>query len=230
MSASPTHSSTVAKPDKPRRPWWRFFVQFSLRTLLIVITLAAVACWWFLQPQTREEELAGKCLKLWREVHWTKTEVWGAPAKEFRAINAGAWRLRNQNGDLLVDGKYENELPQGKWTIYHANGRKAAEGFMLHGARTGVWHTWDEEGHLLSEVSYIATKEQVPTVAMRLREQFRTIRHGPARAWYPSGQLKFAGSYQDDRREGPWTFYDEIGQVTATEFYRAGQRNNSPDS
>jgi hypothetical protein len=35
------------------------------------------------------------------------------------------------------------------------------------------------------------------------------LRHGPARGWQPSGELRFEGAYQDDLRSGPWTTYDE---------------------
>ena len=53
---------------RPRWRWPRLFYQFSLRTLLVVMTLAAVACWWLLRPETLEEELAGKYLTLRRQV------------------------------------------------------------------------------------------------------------------------------------------------------------------
>jgi hypothetical protein len=138
-------------PRSPRR-WYRFLYQFSLRTLLVAITLAAVACWWFLQPQVQEEELAGKYLTLRRQVQLIKDASRIEGNDPFR--NIGSWQLRNVYGDLLVDGRYANDQPQGRWTAWHANGQKAVEGEVVGGLRTGVWRVWGEAGQLRSEVTY----------------------------------------------------------------------------
>ena len=153
-------STTTAKP---RRRWWRFFLQFSLRSLLIVTTLAAIGCWWFLQPETREEQLAGKHLKLRRQVRVDEraTVLLG----ETQLNNVGSWRLLDSNGDVLVAGRYHEDLPHGKWTVYHTNGRKAAEGSVVRGARNGVWRVWDAEGRLVSEVTYRAVPAPPPSPA-----------------------------------------------------------------
>jgi hypothetical protein len=49
---------------------------------------------------------------------------------------------------------------------------------------------------------------------------YESLRHGSAKNWYPSGQLQFEGAYQDDRRAGAWTFYDEQGGVTEKQEYK----------
>jgi len=234
---SPQSDGTRSVPaTRPRRRWWRFFVQFSLRSLLIVTTLAAVGCWWFLQPETREEQLAGKHLKLRRQVRLLKIEPnqaqqtnfgGGSPGPDDVALmNVGRWRLLDANGDVLVAGRYHEDLPHGKWTVYHTNGRKAAEGSVVRGARNGLWRVWDAEGRLVSEVAYLATEAAARSFSKPIspselaRMPWTAVRHGPARTWHSSGQLKFEGSYADDRREGTWTYYDEQGQVTGQGVYR----------
>jgi len=148
-----------------RRPWWRFFTQFSLRTLLLLVTAASVACWWFLQPQVREEQFEQTPLRVRREIHlvkydptksppWTSHHVEIINRQTYEIINAGRWRLFDQRHNLLVDGRYENNRELGRWTTYHVNGRKAAEGRMLSGEKVGQWRTWDENGRLLSDVTY----------------------------------------------------------------------------
>jgi antitoxin component YwqK of YwqJK toxin-antitoxin module len=143
---------------RPKRRWYRFLYQFSLRTLLVAITLAAVACWWFLQPQVQHEELAGKYLTLRRQVRVEPVREDSPPLARGSATswlaNIGSWQLRNEHGDLLVDGRYANDRPQGRWTAWHANGQKAVEGEVAGGLRTGEWRVWDEAGQLRSEVTY----------------------------------------------------------------------------
>ena len=162
--AEATEKPTPA-PPQPRRRWFRFLYQFSLRTMLIGMTLAAIGCWWFLQPQVQEEELAGRYLKLRRQVRLvgpasdsTSTEdaVAGGEPNITSITSVGSWQLRDENDDLLVDGRHESDLPQGKWTLWYASGQKAAEGEAFRGGRTGLWRVWDERGTLRSEVTYRA--------------------------------------------------------------------------
>jgi MORN repeat variant len=158
----------VAEPTAPkvpaRRPRWRYFVQFSLRTLLVFMTAAAVACWFFMQPPLREEQLGQTPLRLRRQIRLMKFDPFGPTGassqleimngQPYVITNVGRWRLFDPHGNLLVDGRYQNDEQHGRWTTYHTNGRKAAEGWMVRGMKEGLWRTWDEEGRVLSEVAY----------------------------------------------------------------------------
>src|ERR1041385_5289410 len=122
------NSPTVSRPA--RRSWRRLLTQFSLRTLLILVTAASVGCWWFLQPQSREEQYGQTPLRVRRQVRLVKFEpktpkpqpgrqIETINGQYFQIVNAGRWRLFDQRGNLLVDGRYENDLEQGRWTTYH---------------------------------------------------------------------------------------------------------------
>lgn len=251
---SPENPPLPKRP--PRRPWQRYLLQFSLRTLLLLITVAAVLCWWFLRPQLREEQLAGQQLTLRRQVRLEKIDRASLPPAtarrlpgEFAIRNVGSWQLQDGQSNRLVAGNYQNNRKHGLWTTYHVNGRKAAAGQVLNDARTGRWRTWNEHGQLLSEVTFLAEhsgtseieipietgaanparkKASTPTSysAAFILEQvknYQSLRHGPARTWHPTGQPHTTGSYQNNLRQGPWTFHDPTGKLTKKITYEKGQ-------
>jgi hypothetical protein len=222
------------------RPKWRFRIfQFSIRTLLLVTAAVAVFCNWYFQPERRDEELAGGLLKLRRQVRVEmvdgvppnlRSPALGAtppPAPKVPIyISHGTSSLRDSDDNLLVRGEYANDVPTGWWTIWHVSGKKAAEGRMKQGAKCGVWRTWYEDGTPQSLVTYatVAPPAKKPasgsSTAARPRKksplQMSAFpREGETKAWYPSGKLKFAGSYKGDKEEGPWQFYDEEGKLVA---------------
>ena len=160
MTMTPAKNSTGK-----HTPEWHRFLQFSLRSLLIVITLAAVGCWWYLRPEMRQEQLGQSSLRLRREIRQTQmesldapvsetAEVWSVKSNWFAVENVGRWQLFDHGGDLLVNGRYRNGKQHGKWTTYHVNGRKAAEGMMRDGKKVGLWRTWDEDGTVLEEATF----------------------------------------------------------------------------
>jgi antitoxin component YwqK of YwqJK toxin-antitoxin module len=243
---------------KPRRRWHRWLTQFSLRSLLMLVTLSGVACWWHLQPETRYEELTGYHLKLRRQV---RLET-GAEPDPFTGgtielvSNAGSWRLYDEFDEPIADGRYDRDQPQGKWVLYYPNGQRAAEGRMERGRRTGLWKTWDEAGRPLSEVTYLPNDRGLlndelrsangPTVkggvfaggggfcgcglvAFPRRvpaeiEPPESWRHGPCRAWHPTGTLRFEGQYDHDQRVGLWRYFDEQGNSLERGTFIADRR------
>ncbi|MCE9524661.1 MAG: HEAT repeat domain-containing protein [Planctomycetales bacterium] len=231
------------------RPKWRFRIfQFSIRTMFLVTAAVAVFCNWYFQPQRRDEELAGGMLKLRRQV---KVEIREKPlagkaiggplpgtVKEPVYINHGFWSLLDKDDNLLARGEYANDVPTGWWTIWHVSGKKAAEGRMKNGAKSGVWKTWYEDGSQQSVVTYADSVPAGKSGDANPPGSVRPVRHskfplemsaypreGVAKAWYPDGQLKFTGSYKDDKEEGPWQIFDEVGKLTASGSYLRGQRH-----
>jgi len=159
MTADPSGNSTGKRTLR-----WQQFLQFSLRSLLVTTTLAAVGCWWYLRPELRQEQLGQSSLRLRREIRQTQMDSLDTPVAEtaevrsdnfkwFALENVGRWQLYDHGGNLLINGRYRHGQPHGKWTTYHINGRKAAEGMMVAGRKVGLWTTWDEEGRVMEETT-----------------------------------------------------------------------------
>ena len=49
------------------------------------------------------------------------------------------------------------------------------------------------------------------------------VRHGPASAWYPNGQLARRGEMRSDRPEGTWTWWYDDGTVARKAHYDAAR-------
>jgi hypothetical protein len=262
----------AAPPAKPRRRWRQLFLQFNLRSLLGLITLSAVACWWYLRPEIAREELADKYLTRQRQTRLVDPSTWtrsaslspaifsrqtyvGPPsmfsgAEKLVPVNDGSWQLRDKQNHLLASGSCAAAETHGRWTIYHASGRKAAQGQMSHGHRVNTWRTWDEYGHRESEVNYAIVSRELPPIAspqlanacccgsvlptwLNYTRKKMVVedssRHGLSRTWHPNGKLKSQGAYENDLRDGPWSFYNDRGQRTAGGEYHRGLREGPWD-
>jgi antitoxin component YwqK of YwqJK toxin-antitoxin module len=226
-----------------RYRWLRYLYQFSLRTLLVAMTAAAIGCWWFLQPDSTDEELAGKQLVLRRQVRTIGADQAAelgivADDNGMAQTNDGYWRLVDERGTLLVDGRYAKHHQHGDWTIYHANGALAVKGTVIGGRRSRLWQSWDEQGRLRSETTYkiLHRRRTSPRawVASPSRDQYLdsfdamgevvSVRHGPARVWHTSGRLKMEGQYSEDRRSGLWSTFDPSGGLIERGAYQEDRR------
>ena len=234
----------------PRR---RFLYQFSLRTLLLATAAVAVFCNWYFQPKYNEEELAGKALRLRRQIKdvtpqtnefptsmgpilSTRTAPMRSLTADPSILNHGNWSLLDGDDFTLTRGRFIENQATGNWTAWYPTGGKAAEGKMQQGVKVGPWRTWYEGGTLASEVHF-ADKPAKSDVDSRQHDSGfgqplvwppRTVqssRKGPAKVWYENGKLRYEGRFALDRQDGIWTFYDEQGRVTETGPFRAGQRH-----
>jgi len=204
----------------PKRRTWRRFVQFRLRTLLLLTLVAAVAMFFYTRLEVVEEQpMPGYRVK--RQIYRTED---GKP------VAHGWWEMRDADGRLICEGGYRHDKPHGKWTWRHASGRLRQQGEYREGRRHGLWKTWYDDGQPREEFTYEDG-----------------VLHGPARSWWPGGFLaaegeyaaglrtgqwmihneqgrtREAGAYENDLREGPWQGWDAEGNELTTQHYAAGR-------
>ena len=193
-----------------RRRW----LQFSLRFLLLVITLAAVGCWWFLRPESEDLVLAGGAMKVRQQYRLGEGE---------KRIRSGRWLLLAPGDRVRAKGRYAADRPHGWWTVYHENGGKALQGRCSRGARIGTWKAWYPTGQI--QAQWECERGQQPKWDSRTTEIGPSIRKGPVRVWWPNGRLRFEGQYANDKEDGTWIYYDREGRKTAEGPYRRGRRH-----
>jgi len=196
---------------KRRRRRW---LQFSLRFMLLVITLAAVGCWWFLRPESEDLVLAGGAMKVRQQYRLGEGD---------KRIRSGRWLLLAPDDRVRAKGRYAADRPHGWWTVYHGNGAKALQGRCSRGARIGTWKAWYPSGQI--QAQWECERGQQPKWDSRTTEIGPSIREGPVRAWWPNGQLRFEGQYAKDEEDGTWVYYDREGNKKAEGPYRRGRRH-----
>lgn len=86
--------------------------------------------------------------------------------------------------------------PHGKYTKYHPDGTKAAEGSFVDGMKDGRWRSWRPNGKLASESYYE-----------------RDRRDGTFRTWFANGMLAWECEYQDGQKHGTESQYHPNGQL-----------------
>jgi hypothetical protein len=223
---NPRNNIGSANVARSRRRWWRFFYQFSLRSLLVLTTVVATLCWWLLQPEVEDELLMGDELRLRRQVRRVPADEvdplrrWNVD-NEVAVISDGSWKLLDLHGDVFVDGNYARDRMQGRWTSYYAHGGKSAEGKVVRDVRSGPWREWNQAGQLVSEVTY----RPIPARYFGYPDAWDSERHGPSRTWHTNGKLASEGDYADGRQSGNWKLYDVNGIVVEEGPFAHGKRH-----
>lgn len=181
------------RPKNPRRRW----LQFGLRTILLVIFVVAVALAWLTRPETLEEVVAGGALRIERQVIRDGEDL---------VLNHGRWRLFDADDGPLATGVYSRGEASGTWTILDAASETALRGECRRGKREGLWTAFHPDGTKQYEVTFAAGLPQ-----------------GPAAGWWPDGSPRWQGAFRDGEREGAWSYWDEAGTLRAQGQYVAGR-------
>jgi antitoxin component YwqK of YwqJK toxin-antitoxin module len=187
----------MSSPEKnldasPRHRSLRRFLQFRLRTLMLLTFVAGVAMFFYTRLEVIEEQVMGN-FRVVRQVYRNA---------DGKAICHGWWELFDHQGRRICQGKYKSDQPSGKWTYWHANGRIQQQGEYRNGQRHGVWSEWYEDGQRKLETTHVDG-----------------VLDGPARAWLPGATLSYEGQHAAGKRTGQWTFYGASGHKRAEGVY-----------
>ena len=147
----------------------------------------------------------------------------------------GRWKFFYENGKILCAGSYMNgkghrstqfidtipdEGISGLWTYWDRNGRKVEEGYYnKNGTEKGNWSFWDRDGkkRLGKKIDYDTFKNVgafkhldgvfLVTGPIDCLNMVYTQAHGAIRA---------------GRLDGPWTYWDNNGLISAKRYYDKG--------
>jgi len=163
----------------------------------------------------------------------------------------GLWVEFHKNRQVKVEGPYRNDLKNGYWKFYQANGNlirieKWINGELQEGAeevaKVEIKRVIDPQtGKVIAKGAYqngnptgVHRKydENGEVISSTLYDQGiklaegivdeRGRKQGPWKFYYRDGSLKSEGNYKDDLKVASWRYYFEDGSVEQEGVYNAG--------
>ncbi len=151
----------------------------------------------------------------------------------------GPETLWHRNGQKAQEGHHEAGRPTGEWRFYDEQGQLTSvkHHWMAAGEPVGWLETAYRPGGQISMQSKVSIVDGVQFGAITLwhpngqqaslTESRAGLRHGRDVSWDASGRKRSEGTYVDDRRDGPWRFFDESGRLVRTVEYAEGREVSS---
>lgn len=99
-------------------------------------------------------------------------------------------------------------LQQGVWRKYYKTDTLASEMHFWNGRHDGFFRTYSQSGKLQTEVKY--------------RPGYLEI--GDGKIFYEDGTVKAKGKYVNKQKDSVWTYFDDKGILSSTEFYVKGSK------
>jgi antitoxin component YwqK of YwqJK toxin-antitoxin module len=139
--------------------------------------------------------------------------------------------LYDENGTKIAEGNYVRRNKEGTWNYFDDKTQKirAIENYK-DGIPDGIWSVYYDDGKTISETTeYKAGKKEGMRVSFfengnkKQEMSYKSgVAEGTIKYFHPSGVLRGIGQYQNDKREGVWTYYDELGEITEKDIYEHG--------
>ncbi|MCB0762239.1 MAG: toxin-antitoxin system YwqK family antitoxin [Flavobacteriales bacterium] len=70
-------------------------------------------------------------------------------------LRSGSWKFFHQNGNLSAKGIFANNVQYGEWDYYYANGNLSANGRYRNGEKTGLWTGYYPTGKPAAIIDFI---------------------------------------------------------------------------
>lgn len=134
-----------------------------------------------------------------------------------------------QPGDSkeIIAQKMASVFKTGTWNYWFENGQQLAEEhYNAAGAHIGTWKSWDNYGHLASEINYTAGTAVYYHANGAKAEEGKINaagdRMGEWKGYHENGKLNYSGTWSAAGKTGTWTYYDNEGNVTGSENWSNG--------
>jgi len=121
-----------------------------------------------------------------------------------------------QNG-LLIEEE-EEKVNVDVRTTEHANGTIATRGVYVDDLREGVFTEYDEDGNIISGAVYEGGTQIAEGIT-----NLEGKRIGIWKEFYPTGEVKVIGQYENGMKSGRWEYFAESGELIQEGSFLEGE-------
>jgi len=144
-------------------------------------------------------------------------------------LKQGLWQKKQDNGQLIYEGRFKNDKPVGEWKRYHPGGQlKALIVYTGDTARTQIFDVWHKK---LAEGAFInKQKEGVWKIYKNNRlvadETYQNgQKNGISHRYYTSGEMMEEKQWRHNKEEGNYQCFFKNGKSYMQCKMQKGQRN-----
>jgi antitoxin component YwqK of YwqJK toxin-antitoxin module len=165
----------------------------------------------------------------------------------------GNFRMYYPDGKLMREGQYQNDKLTGVWKYYYPNGKTEKEGAFKDDLLSGEWKFYDNQGNLTEkqmyddkgkitgensiyhngQLHYVFTYKNENVVSIVYYDkQGKVIGKAGSndgsfsvKGYYPTGELRYEGSYKKGKANGEWKHYYRTGAVETVSTYANDELN-----
>ncbi len=164
---------------------------------------------------------------------WLCTALYAQNLLDEKGRKTGPWKVEHPNGETMYEATFREGRPVGLMvryddkgrvtarmmfdssknhcftTMFHENGKKAAEGWYMEKKKDSVW-------------TYYSGYDG----SVRIREDYNDgALHGNVIRYYPEGNISEEVEWENNSREGNWNQYYEDGNPRLTGQYKHNMLN-----
>lgn len=155
-------------------------------------------------------------------------------------VKDGPYKSWNQEGRILAEGHYQNELRHGEWTLWYGTDPnvKRQEGTYVLDTKDGEWRVWMNPAHAHAAKTESRDQDHTHhTPGEGVSEQNKIWHHPPHHkvenykagvphgfwlSWHPSEHIADSVYYENGKLEGKMISYHSNGQVATVAEFRHG--------
>jgi len=137
---------------------------------------------------------------------------------DLTGLKQGYWRKSNQNGLLIYEGHFKDNIPFGKFTYYYANGKVRTLSVISDEGRVARSTSWFPNGRMMAKGKYINEKKdsvwqffsEIDGSLVSEENYEAGVKEGIENVFYPGKGIAEIITWRQGKKEGLWEqFYDD---------------------
>lgn len=144
-----------------------------------------------------------------------------------KGLKQGKWVEFHENGQIRMQGSFENGVPVGEFLYYSEAGLLKAKNIFSENGEKTFCEMYGDKGNVIAKGMYINKLKDGEWIYINdngvtiLSETYKDgVLDGLYTLYYEDGVVRFTGSYENGAMVGQWQTFDPEGNLISTDEYR----------